>query len=395
MKRYIEILFDDSGSMTGIHASGKLKHEVAKDLFVKSVLPSIGEPEDQVMLRLLRDIGCRPINSGIKPDFIGPTRKNIEDSIRGINRFDKSTPLYLTLKESIEECARLKSSGAQFEDYMIFVLTDGGDTCNHDIREVISENELKKWKVTIPKLEPVLVQFNVENSISKNNLSGAFKYLGGRSVSVNDASNRSVSLVKKTIKRAGFEGYIIPHCIESDPAGVSYSWQELEKEKILFHQAQLLSHSKLLSFEPDINKKVTHDQYHELKFLHGLAFSTQIPMNIIHAMVAQLERPLLYSHDCIRWDFSTAKWVEIQKAEFYAFEEDKMARFSDDRVNFRRDDFDRSRDRIRSRYYPGVRYIVDSISPDEFTLIKEEMVNLDRPNRVKAVLRYGDVVRFE
>jgi hypothetical protein len=58
MKRYIEIVFDDSGSMASNHCSGKPRHLVAKELFLKSILPTFRNVDDHVVLRLLRETGC-------------------------------------------------------------------------------------------------------------------------------------------------------------------------------------------------------------------------------------------------------------------------------------------------------------------------------------------------
>jgi hypothetical protein len=56
MKRYIEIVYDNSGSMND-RVGNKKKYEIAQELFEKDILPSIGLKGDQVVLRLLRN-GC-------------------------------------------------------------------------------------------------------------------------------------------------------------------------------------------------------------------------------------------------------------------------------------------------------------------------------------------------
>ena len=50
MSRYIEIVFDNSGSMSTL-LGNETRIEVAKRLFEKEVLPNIGLPGDTVMLR--------------------------------------------------------------------------------------------------------------------------------------------------------------------------------------------------------------------------------------------------------------------------------------------------------------------------------------------------------
>lgn len=394
MKRYIEIVFDDSGSMASNHSSGKPRHLVAKDLFLKSILPSIGNDDDHVVLRLLRETGCSERVNGSSARRIGSNRIAIENEIRSISNFSKSTPLYLTLRDAIEECAKFKRNHAPYSDYLIIVLTDGGDTCCHDIRDVISDAQLKEWKIVLPKLEPVLVQFDVSSSISRANLTGAIQFLGGRSVVVDDANKASLENVRKTLKKAGFEGNHLPHCIDSNPSGKGWTWMDLEKEGISFHHATMLSQYRLLSFEPNLDKDVEHDHYYELKFLHGLAFASQIPYNIVRSMVAQLERPLLYSHDCIRWDFSKAKWVEIKKPEFHSFKVDESARIADmkkdESLNFFTE-YDNPNGSIYNRFRE---YKVIPIGEFKFTLercYEEELPSSPRPKTIKI----GDIIKVK
>jgi hypothetical protein len=394
MKRYIEIVFDDSGSMASNHSSGKPRHLVAKDLFLKSILPTIGNLDDHVVLRLLRETGCNEKLKGTSAIMIANNRIAIENEIRSISNFSKSTPLYLTLRDAIEECANFKRNHAPYSDYLIIVLTDGGDTCSHDIRDVISDAQLKEWKIILPKLEPVLVQFDVTSSISRANLTGAIRFLGGRSVLVDDANKSSLAMVRSTLKKAGFEGNQMPHCIDSNPSGKVWSWVDLEREGISFHHATMLSQYRLLSFEPNLDKDVEHDHYYELKFLHGLAFASQIPYNLVRSMVAQLERPLLYTHDCIRWDFSKAKWVEIKKPEFHSFKVDESARIADikkdESLNFL-SEYDNAK---VSMYHRSYEYRVKPMGDYKFTLEEYHEDRLPSSPKPKTI-KIGDVIQVK
>ncbi len=56
MSRYIEIVYDNSGSMND-NVGGRKKYEIAQVLFEKEILPTIGNKGDKVVLRLLRN-GC-------------------------------------------------------------------------------------------------------------------------------------------------------------------------------------------------------------------------------------------------------------------------------------------------------------------------------------------------
>jgi len=57
MKRYIEIVYDNSSSMNG-RVGNRKKCEIAQELFERDILPSIGLRGDEVILRLLRN-GCK------------------------------------------------------------------------------------------------------------------------------------------------------------------------------------------------------------------------------------------------------------------------------------------------------------------------------------------------
>lgn len=382
-KRYIEIIFDDSGSMRMPHSNtNQPRHEVAKELFVQSVLPTIGRQGDEVVLRLLREGHCSEGVSNAIP--LGNKQSRIEQAILGINRFNKSTPLYYTVKDAIEECNKRKENGETFDDYLIFVLTDGGDTCTHDIRDVISEKELKEWKIKIPKLEPVLVQFDVPTEISKRNLSGAFKFLGGFSVNVKDASKGSISAVRKTIAKAGFDGNILLPCVESQPDGPKIAWEELEKQNIKFHQARVLYDSGLLSFQPKLNRRVSHDRLVELKFLIPLVFNSGIDALHVHSMLAQLDSNLMYSHDCIRWDFTRARWVPIEQPHFVSFEHDPDVYWQDGRKELLLDTDE------RASFIVNRIYRVHCHRNSEFASISREI----HPHDDIKTLEDGDLIRF-
>ena len=49
-------------------------------------------------------------------------------------------------------------------------------------------------------------------------------------------------------------------------------------------------------------------QLAELTFLDGIFFKSAIPDEFSKAMLKQLKKPYYYSHDCIYWDFQTARW---------------------------------------------------------------------------------------
>jgi hypothetical protein len=127
MKRYIEIVYDNSGSMTD-RVGNKKKYEIAQELFEKDILPSIGLRGDQVVLRLLRN-GCEDSKSF--PETLPNQRNLMLNRIKGINH-DQSTPLFYTVFDSVEACRNIRA-----DEYLIFVLTDGDDTCGVRIEDLI------------------------------------------------------------------------------------------------------------------------------------------------------------------------------------------------------------------------------------------------------------------
>ena len=120
MGRYIEIIFDDSGSMNEF-VNDEPKHIIAKRLFKEKIIPKLDLKNDRVYLRTL--------SSSCERGFSIASRLPIENlemiyKIESISCHN-STPLYYTIKDSIDAC---KKSGAK--ENHIFILTDGDDTCS-------------------------------------------------------------------------------------------------------------------------------------------------------------------------------------------------------------------------------------------------------------------------
>ena len=130
MKRYIEIVYDNSGSMNDT-VGNKRKYEIAQELFEKDILPSIGLRGDQVVLRLLRK-SCE--NTVSNAETLPNQRNLMLNRIKGINH-DQGTPLFYTVFDSVEACRNVNA-----DQHLIFVLTDGDDTCGVRIDELINED---------------------------------------------------------------------------------------------------------------------------------------------------------------------------------------------------------------------------------------------------------------
>lgn len=394
MKRYIEVVFDDSGSMACKHLSGKPKHEVAKNIFHNSVLPMISGSQDTVALRLLRNSGCDSSRrKGSHGDIYDGDPKGLSQAVDRISGFNKRTPLYLTIRDALDQCAEEKNKG-KYTSFKVFVLTDGGDTCSDDFHNIISRDEVQKWNIEFPDLEPVLVQFDVSNAVTRNNLTSAIRRLGGRSVSISDATPRSIKAVSATLRKAGFKGTgKLSPCIESAPTGPSVTWEKLIEEGILFHQAKLLRESRILDFNPEIDKPVSADEAVALRFVHAIAFGSTIPLVLVRTMLAQLERPLLYTHDCIQWNFKLARWEQVQPPEQYEFLEDPSVHGADNPADSDESNpTDVRNDQNDCWFDAKIDYYVKE-KQGKFCLSKHPQTDIVGGNKCK--LTHGKRVRFE
>ena len=305
MKRYIEIVYDNSGSMNGF-VGGRVKHTVALELFEKEILPTIALDGDNVVLRLLRP-GCEHHHSHSESltKTYGRDRMAMADRLKRISH-DQTTPLFLTISDSIEACKREYA-----DEYLIFVLTDGDDTCGIRIEELIDRDLIEKY---VKFFNVLVVQFAVESPISRNNLTALASYLGGKSIQLDGHDSVGImrSKLKKALSVSGFSKKLpLEYCFDSVP-GFEIDWNEIQERGIDFHQATLLYNKGMLSWKPEIDKRVKAIEYAELKFLFGLTFKSGLPDQIVEYMLRQLKNPYNYSHDCIYWDFGKARWRYFQ-----------------------------------------------------------------------------------
>jgi hypothetical protein len=301
MKRYIEIVYDNSGSMNGV-IGNKTKFNVAQELFEREILPILAHQGDEVTLRLLGD-GCKA-NASIAQSLTqkcGTSRVDMLKVIKSI-RHDKSTPLFYAIADSVQACNRAVAA-----ERLIFVLTDGDDTCGVKIDDLVDKGLIVRYE---KNLNVLLVQLAIDSSVSSNNLTAFTNQLGGQVVSL-DSRDSVLTMRKKINKALSISGFSqdrpLEHCYKTQN-GPETKWEDIETFGINFHQAQLLSNENLLSWSPSILKEVTALQLAELKFLYGLRFKSGIPENLLSAMLSQLKKPYFYSHDCIYWDFSVARW---------------------------------------------------------------------------------------
>jgi hypothetical protein len=380
MKRYIEIVYDNSGSMKD-RVANKTKYEIAQELFEKDILPSIGFRGDHVVLRLLRN-GCEESTSIAEPL---PNHRNLMlNRIKAINH-NQSTPLFYTVYDAVEACRNVRA-----DKYLIFVLTDGDDTCGVRIEDLIDEDTLKKY---VRFYKVLLVQLAVNSPISRNNLTAFTNALGGQAISLD--SWDSIPQMRKKLKLAlnisGFTNkFPLEHCFDKLP-GFDIAWEEVEESGINFHQAMLLHQKGLLTWIPDYNLDVSTLQFAELHFLFSLLFRSGLPEDLMKTMLSQLKKPYYYSFDCIYWDFASARWKYIPQQNKVEQLPNREARFED----FPEKNKERELDRDNTLYSENEIYRVElapTIMPS-FQLVQDDLLKLDLKPKPK-VLTEGDYVVF-
>jgi hypothetical protein len=381
MKRYIEIVYDNSGSMND-RVGNKTKYEIAQELFEKDILPSIGLRGDNVVLRLLRN-GCEESTSIAEPL---PNQRNLMlNRIKAINH-NQSTPLFYTVFDSVEACRNIRA-----DEYLIFVLTDGDDNCGVRIEDLIDEDTLKKY---VRFYNVLLVQLAVNSPISRNNLTAFTNALGGQAISLD--SWDSIPQMRKKLKLAlnisGFTNkFPLEYCFDKLP-GFDMDWIQIEAAGINFHQAMLLYQKGLLTWIPDYNLDVSTLQYAELHFLSSLLFKTGLPEELMKTMLSTLKKPYYYSFDCIYWDFASARWKYIPK-------QNKVEQLPNPEAKFE-DNPDKNRimkiDDRHSQYLENETYRVEQAPTmmPTFQLVQDDFTDFTLAPKTK-ILKEGDRVIFK
>lgn len=301
MSRYIEIVYDNSGSMDDpLH--NRRKYEIALQLLKEELLPVIALPGDTVVLRLLRrDCNANGSTAYSLTANYGVDRKKMFDYISRV-QYDQSTPLFLTIKDALETAKSVIA-----DEYQIFVLTDGDDTCTNTFGDIIGAEEVKYYAQFFNIL---LVQFAIQSAISKNNLAALVAYIGGQTVTLDKGDDLNVmkTKLKKSLILSKFANeFPLEYCFDK-LAGMALKWGEIKTLHADIHQARILYNAGALSWEPTEDLRLTPLMVAELKFLHDIHFKNGIPLPIMLSMLAQLKKPYYYSHNCIYWDFSAARW---------------------------------------------------------------------------------------
>ena len=294
--RYIEIVFDNSSSMGKILSGNQTRIQVAKTLFEKEVFPELRK-EDLINIRTLRsycDGRSVPVTSDIH---------SIKYDIEQIDAILGRTPLFNTVKDAVEAC---KKSIA--DEKIIFVLTDGDDTCRVDTADFFTPEEQK----FIRTLNVILMQFAINNQITRQNLNLFASQIGAQTFSVGANGRADFSSMRADLRSGlGNAGFVTGSNRNITPLYPSYtlSWGELKSRGILFYQAELLFNEGFLSWKPEPNKPLEGEQWNELLFLWSLRFLNGLPVEIIKTMLSGLQKPYAYSNSGVYWDFEKTRWI--------------------------------------------------------------------------------------
>ncbi len=378
MKRYIEIIFDNSGSMNSF-INNKPKHIIAKRIFKDAIIPKLDFKNDYVVLRTLSS-GC---NNGLsEAKRLDNDKLKMIDTIDSISCYG-STPLYYTIKDSIVACEK---SGAH--ESHIFILTDGDDTCYINPESILGNNFLK-IKAQL-NLNTILVQFAIESDISKNNLTAFSQKIGAKNVIVNSNEIEDFDIINIKISKAFIQTGLdkkgkFPHCKVED---LNEFYQLGQCNEYDYYLVELLYEEKLLKWKPSLKKWLDSAQKFELDFLYTLRFKNCLPENQVKQMLSQLQKPYIYSFECIYWDFKERVWKYFPETPKVNLVPNPEAKFEDNIKELNIQNLDSEKENFNS----NENYIVKSKNNirGDFNI---EKYNGDVTNT--TILSDSDIIRFK
>jgi hypothetical protein len=385
MKRYIEIIFDDSGSMV-TPINGEPKHIIAKRLFKEKIIPKLDLKTDNVYLRTLAS-GC-----GFGMSHVTKLDNDISKITQAIDSIAccNSTPLYYTIKDSIDACEK---SGA--DEKHIFILTDGDDTCYKNPESILG-NDFLKVKDQL-NLNTILVQFAIESSITKNNLTAFSQKIGATNVIISSNDIKDFNIIDKKLSKAFIQSGLdkkgkFSHCKTNDLVDFYQLGQCTEYD---YYLVELLYEEKLLKWKPSLKKWIDSSQKMELDFLYTLRFRNCLPESQVKLMLSQLQKPYIYSFDCIYWDFKDRVWKYFDEIPKLDLVDNPEARYEDSLHEDSNDNLNRMH-QVKESFEKNVLYKVNyspmsDLFGEKFLL---EKLNGYTEKPIKE-LRDGDFVEFK
>jgi hypothetical protein len=196
----------------------------------------------------------------------------------------------------------------------IFVLTDGNDTCNIPLDQVLTTKELQYFN----QINVILAQFAVNSeSETQQKLTQFANTIGAKTFNFASGPKSNITNIRTELNTALRKVNLnrnspLNHCFTELP-GNTKSWKEIEEAGIEIHQSRILYEENFLSWKPELAINVTPLQFAELKFLFGMRFKSGINVEMMRAMLAQLVKPYYYNNRCIFWDFEEARWKNFPK----------------------------------------------------------------------------------
>lgn len=385
MKRYIEIVFDNSGSMGANMANGKSRLENAKTLFKEEIMPDLNFLEDVVAVRTLRN-GCDGMSYAKKVHSQNELVQQVDSLIAS-----GGTPLYNTVKDALNACKN--QIGV---DKIVFVLTDGDDTCGFSQNLNYTEEEMRLVK----SLNVILLKYAIEDSKTDNNLEWFAGQIGAKTFSVGASGRTDFSLMRSDLRQGlsntGFSNGVVSLNARNIP-DYRLSWSDLKAKGIRFYQAELLYNERFLSWKPEANEFLDGKQWSELLFLWSLRFGNGLPVEIIRAMLAGLQKPYAFSQSGLYWDFEKTRWIVPEPRPTFRFENPNAMK--QDRPNLRVDE------RLDNNQYDENAYYMveeEAVANDIGYTMKYKLIDpnehkefLFAPDKKKVKkLRKGDIVQF-
>lgn len=376
MKRYIEIIFDNSGSMNSF-INNRQKHIIAKSIFKDNIIPKLDLKNDYVVLRTLSS-GC---NNGLsEAKRLDNDKLKMIDTIDSISCYG-STPLYYTIKDSIEACKHSKAN-----EKFIFILTDGDDTCFISPEAILGNGFIKIKKQL--NLNTILVQFAVESSVTKNNLTAFSQKIGATNISINSNELLDNEIIDKRLNKAFIKSGLnknskIPNC-----KAVDLDFFQIEQcIEYDLYLVELLYEEKFLKWKPSLKKWIDSNQKMELDFIYTLRFRNCIAESQVKQMLIQLQKPYYYSFECIYWDFKERVWKYFPEIPELNLVPNPEAKFDDNFQELNIQNLDSEKENFNS----DENYIVKSIKNIKGDFIIKKY-NGDGVNT--TILRDGNIIRF-
>jgi hypothetical protein len=299
---------------------------------------------------------------------------------------NKSTPLYYTIKDSIDACEK---SGA--DEKHIFILTDGDDTCYINPESILG-NDFLKIKEQL-NLNTILVQFAIESDISKNNLIAFSQKIGATNVIISSNDTKDFDIIDKKISKAFIQSGLdkkgkFPHCNSNN---LVESYQLGQCPEYDYYLVELLYEEKLLSWKPALKKWLDSYQKMELDFLYTLRFRNCLPESQVRQMLFQLKKPYRYSFDCIYWDFKERVWKYFPEIPKLTILDNPDALFADNKETLIIDNKEEKSEIFDKRTpYEVKKLPLNEKYNDRFKLVEFKFDGRGNP----ITLQEGDIVEF-